>query len=178
MEVIIADARERGSDGLDFFDDHAAGLQVYLDDEVGEGGDEALAGGGLDLVDIVGGGFEDIGDCANHLAIAGDGEEADELETVELALGEGVKVGLGNLEEGAAKGLGVFRGVDALELEDPAVFLGSAGGNFEGVVVQEEDAAGGEAVGEVGEGFDDDAAAEAEGFDYAGDGDEGVGHGG
>ena len=178
MEVIIAEARGRGSDRFDFFDNHAAGIQVYLDNEFGEGGDEALAGGGLDLVDIIGRGFEDIGDCANLLVFPGDGQEANELESVEPALGEGVKIRFRDLEQGAAKGLGVFGGVDVLELEDPAVFLGSAGGNFEGLIVDEEDAARGEAVGEVGEGFNNDASAEAEGFDYTGDGDVGVGHGG
>ena len=85
-----------------------------------------------------------------------------------MALGEGVELGFGDLEEGTTKGLGVFGGVDALELEDPAVLLGSAGGYFEGLVVDEEDAAGGEAVGEVGEGFGYDAASEAEGLDDLG----------
>ena len=111
-------------------------------------------------------------------AIPSDRQKADDLEAVVLALGEGVKLGLGDLEEGAAEGLGVFRGVDALELQDPTVLLGSAGGNFKGLVVEEEDAAGCEAVREVGEGFDDDPASEAEGFDDPGDGYGGVGHGG
>ena len=82
------------------------------------------------------------------------------------------------MEEGASEGLGVFGGADVLELQDPTLPLGSAGGYFEGLVVDEEDAAGCEAFGEVGERFDDDSASEAEGFDDSGDGDGVVGHGG
>ena len=179
MEIIIADEGVKAVQTVSMSSTTIpTGQQVYFDYEVGEGGDEELAGGGLDLIDVVGGGFEDVLDGAQLPAIPGDREEADDLEAVELALGEGVKLGLGDLEKGAAEGLGVFGGVDALELQDPAVFLGSAGGNFEGLVVDKEDAAGGEAVGEVCEGLDDDAAPEAEGLDDPGDGDGGVGHGG
>ena len=85
-------------------------------------------------------------------------------------------MGLGNLEEGATEGLGVFGGANVLELKDPTFSLGSAGSYFEGLIVDVEDAARIETVGEVGERIDDDAASEAEWLDDPADGDGIVGH--
>jgi len=109
-------------------DEHAAGGGVDLLDDVFDGRHQDFALQATNDVDVVGAGFDDVGDFAERLVCRCVlDEQTDDLMPVELALGQADGVLGGYLDVGAAQGGGRITILDVLEVQEDRGALDAGG---------------------------------------------------